>query len=262
MAQEPNDLVMTTNAGHAMPMRAPRRRRPFLVALLAVLLAAAGAGMIGVVGFLIFLARLPVSEVTPPHDADGIVVLTGGSSRISDAMELLAVGYGKRLLISGVHPTNGVSDIQRSLPDSQPLLGCCVDLDRSAVNTRSNAVETRRWVRERGFRSLIVVTSNYHMPRAIVELSHAMPDVALIPFPVVGDKWNDEPWWTSGAAMRLLVLEYAKYVAAEVRVRLDKLGLSTMVASGDPSPGSHTRSDLSHQDVRHDVARRSGVSMN
>jgi hypothetical protein len=64
-------------------------------------------------------------------------VLTGGSSRVSDAMQLLAGGYGKRLLISGVHPTNAASDISRSLPDNQSLLGCCVDLDRSAVNTRS-----------------------------------------------------------------------------------------------------------------------------
>ena len=96
-------------------------------------------------------------------------------------MELLAGGYGKRLLISGVHPTSGASDISRSLPDNQSLLGCCVDLDRSAVNTRSNAAETRRWVRERGFKSLIVVTSNYHMPRAIAEMSHAMPDVDADP---------------------------------------------------------------------------------
>jgi uncharacterized SAM-binding protein YcdF (DUF218 family) len=202
-----------------------------------------------VVGFVVFLRQLPATEVKPPRDADGIVVLTGGSSRISDAMELLSVGYGKRLLISGVHPTSGAPEIQRSLPDSQALLGCCVDLDHSAVNTRSNATGTRRWVRERGFRSLIVVTSNYHMPRAIVELSHAMPDVALIPFPVVGDKWNDEPWWTSGAAMRLLLLEYAKYVAAEMRVSLDRFGLGSMVAADEPeSPG--------------DLARRSAATVN
>jgi uncharacterized SAM-binding protein YcdF (DUF218 family) len=70
-----------------------------------------------------------------------------------------------------------------------------------------------------------VVTSNYHMPRAIVELSHAMPDIELIPFAVVGDKWRDEPWWTSGATLRLLLSEYAKYVAAALRVRLADLGL-------------------------------------
>ena len=230
-------------------MAVPFWRRSLRFARLMVFLAAIAV----VAGFAVFLQKLPETEAKPTRDADGIVVLTGGSSRVSDAMELLSVGYGKRLLISGVHPTNGASDIQRSLPDSQPLLGCCVDLDHSAVNTRSNAVETRRWVRERGFHSLIVVTSNYHMPRAIVELSHAMPDVTLIPFPVVGDKWNDEPWWASGAAMRLLLLEYAKYVAAEVRVRLDRFGLTTMVATDEATP--------THDQTR-DLARRSTVSDN
>ncbi len=210
---------MTLDEAKRSRPRVPFRRLRLVLGVGAAMVAA------GFAGFVVFLNELPKSEVKPWRDADGIVVLTGGSSRVSDAMELLAVGYGKRLLISGVHPTNGAADIQRSLPESQPLLRCCVDLDHSAVNTRSNAVETRRWVRDRGFHSLIVVTSNYHMPRAIVELSHAMPEVALIPFPVVGDKWNDEPWWTSGAALRLLMREYAKYLVAEVRVRLDRLGL-------------------------------------
>jgi uncharacterized SAM-binding protein YcdF (DUF218 family) len=193
------------------------------------------------VGFVAFLSQLRGVEVNPARNADGIVVLTGGSSRVSDAMELLAGGYGKRLLISGVHPTNAASDISRSLPDNQSLLGCCVDLDRSAVNTRSNAAETRRWARERGFKSLIVVTSNYHMPRAILELSHAMPDVTLIPFVVIGDKWRDEPWWTSGATLRLLLLEYAKYVVAELRVRLDDIGIDLMPEVSDQQPAQAPR---------------------
>jgi uncharacterized SAM-binding protein YcdF (DUF218 family) len=125
-------------------------------------------------------------------------------------------------LISGVHWANGSADISRLLPDSSPLLNCCIDLDRSAVNTRSNAAETRRWARDRGLRSLIIVTSNYHMPRALVELSHAMPDVTLVAYPVIGDKWRDEPWWTSGAAARLLLTEYTKYLAACVRVHVDR----------------------------------------
>ena len=190
------------------------------------------------VGFVGFLSQLRGAEIKPAGTADGIVVLTGGSSRVSDAMELLAGGYGKRLLISGVHPTNAASDISRSLPENQSLMGCCVDLDHSAVNTRSNAFETRRWARERGFKSLIVVTSNYHMPRAIVELSHAMPDIELIPFAVVGDKWRDEPWWTSGATFRLLLSEYVKYVAAEVRVRLADAGLDLVPEFGEQPTGS------------------------
>lgn len=153
-------------------------------------------------------------------------------------MDLLAGGYGKRLLISGVHPTNGFNDIQRSLPDSQRLLACCVDLDRSAVNTRSNATETRRWAVERGFKSLIVVTSNYHMPRAIVELSNAMPDIKLFPFAVIGDKWRDEPWWASGAALRLLLSEYAKFLFAELRVAVGGTESNDRPESGDISPAA------------------------
>jgi uncharacterized SAM-binding protein YcdF (DUF218 family) len=200
-----------------------------LVAILAVGFFAAAVGFVG------YLAQLRGAEVKPERQADGIVVLTGGSSRVSDAVDLLAGGYGKRLLISGVHPTNDASDISRSLPESRPMINCCVDLDYSAINTRSNAAQTRRWVHERGFRSLIVVTSNYHMPRAVVELSHAMPDIDLIPYAVVGEKWRDEPWWTSAPTLRLLLSEYAKYVAAEVRVRLADLGLNL---APEPEPGS------------------------
>jgi len=193
------------------------------------------------IGFVGFLAQLRGAETEPANRADGIVVLTGGSSRVSDAMELLAGGYGKRLLISGVHPTSAASDISRSLSDNQSLLRCCVDLDRSAINTRSNAAETRRWARERGFKSLIVVTSNYHMPRAIVELSHAMPDVRLIPFAVVGEKWRDESWWASSATVRLLLSEYVKYVAAEVRVHLADAGFDLMPEIADQQSGSPHR---------------------
>ena len=230
MPSQPDDTPLTA------PVAAPRGfLRATLVAALAIVLVAAGLGFVG------FLSQLRGAEAEPASHADGIVVLTGGSSRVSDAMELLAGGYGQRLLISGVHPTNAASDISRSLSDNQSLLSCCVDLDRSAVNTRSNAAETRRWAHERGFTSLIVVTSNYHMPRAIVELTHAMPDIRLIPFAVVGEKWRDEPWWTSGATVRLLLSEYVKYVAAELRVRLADAGLDLMPEAADLPTGSLPR---------------------
>ena len=213
---------MTTQSDDSSPnARSHASRQPLRAAMIGLL----GIVLVAALGFVVFLSKLRYVESAPERKADGIVVLTGGSSRVSDAMELLAAGYGKRLLISGVHPTIAASDISRSLQESQALFHCCVDLDHSAVNTRSNAAETRRWANERGFKSLIVVTSNYHMPRAIAELSHAMPDIALIPFAVIGDKWRDEPWWTSGATMRLLLSEYAKYVAAELRVRLADLGI-------------------------------------
>lgn len=192
-------------------------------------------------GFVAFLSQLRGAEIAPDRKADGIVVLTGGSSRVSDAMELLAAGYGRRLLISGVHPTSTASDISRTLPENQSFMRCCVDLDRFAVSTRGNALETRRWAHERGFKSLIVVTSNYHMPRAIVEFSHAMPETTLIPFAVVGDKWREEPWWTSGSTLRLLLSEYVKYIAAELRTRLEDFGIDVAPEMSEQPAGSQPK---------------------
>ena len=149
------------------------------------------------------------------------MVLTGGASRISDAIELLAAGRGKRLLISGVHRTTTTAEIARINPRYQGLVACCVDLDYSAINTVGNAIETRRWARERGFTSLIVVTSAYHMPRTMAELEQQMPDTVLVPFPVVTEKLRNEPWWASAPTARLILSEYAKFVVAQLRMRIE-----------------------------------------
>src|SRR5712671_3982502 len=96
----------------AAPMAAPRGwLRAVIVVALAIVFVTIAIGFVG------FLSQLRGAEMNPSRKADGIVVLTGGSSRVSDAMELLAGGFSKRLLISGVHPTNAASDISRSLPD-------------------------------------------------------------------------------------------------------------------------------------------------
>ena len=185
-----------------------------LLALCAVLL---------ICGFAAFIWRLPSQQVALDENADGIVVLTGGNSRVSDALELLASGRGKRLLITGVNPGTTTGDIAREVVDYNAILACCVDLDYSAQNTFENAVQARRWALEHGFHSLIVVTSAYHMPRALAELAHQLPDVALIAFPVVSDRLRIEPWWSNGATTRLVVSEYLKYLAAKVRMRFDAL---------------------------------------
>jgi uncharacterized SAM-binding protein YcdF (DUF218 family) len=190
--------------------------------MMAGMFTAIGVGTVLAVGagFLWFAQSVPTEEVRLQHDADGIVVLTGGSSRIADAVELLAAGRGKRLLITGVHPATSTRELARVMPGNQYLLKCCVDLDHSAINTLGNAAETRRWARDRGFRSLIVVTSAYHMPRSMAELTSQLPDVRLVAFPVVTEKLRAEPWWTNPPIAKLLISEYLKYMLAQVRMRL------------------------------------------
>ena len=181
---------------------------------------AAGAVLLGG-GFCWFVLTIPAEEVTLDRNADGIVVLTGAASRIPDAIELLAAERGKRLLISGVHRATRAREIVRLAPLYSKFFTCCIDLDKAALNTFGNALETKRWTREHNFNSLIVVTSNWHMPRAMAELAHQLPDTKLIPFPVVSEKVKNEPWWSNPEMARFFLAEYLKYLFALTRMRLD-----------------------------------------
>ena len=207
-------------AGSQIAERGSGRAGPggFVRALRWVAAGAAIGALVVVGGFMWFLYHVAPNEISLSEKADGIVVLTGGASRIEDAIELLAQSNGRRLLISGVNRSTSDRAIARLRPEHATIVACCVDLDRAAVNTTTNATETRRWARERGFKSLIVVTSNYHMPRAMAELSHQLPDVALIAFPVVSDRLK--AGWANGPTLRLLFTEYVKYMVAVARMRV------------------------------------------
>jgi uncharacterized SAM-binding protein YcdF (DUF218 family) len=173
------------------------------------------------VGFGWFIVNIAGDEVTLDTRADGIVALTGAAARIPDAIELLATDRGKRLLITGVHRATSSKEIARLTPLYSRYFTCCIDLDRSALNTFGNALETKRWARAHNFNSLIVVTSNWHMPRAMAELAHQLPDVTLIAYPVISEKVKTEPWWSSLDTARFLFAEYLKYVLALARMHLD-----------------------------------------
>ena len=202
------------------PSARPSRALLWRVGWSTLLLCAVAALLLGL-GFVWFIWRVPADEVPLDRDADGIVALTGGASRIADAIELLASGRGKRLLISGANRATNSNEISRLNPEFKRWVRCCVDFDRS-LNTLGNAIETKRWAESQGFRSLIVVTSNYHMPRALAEISHQLPGVALVPFPVVTDRQRAEPWWAGGTTTKLMLSEYVKYVFARLRMGLNR----------------------------------------
>jgi uncharacterized SAM-binding protein YcdF (DUF218 family) len=189
-----------------------------LALLLPLAVASALAG-----GFAWFVASAGMAATPPPH-ADGIVVLTGGAERVETALKLLADNQARLLLVSGVGAgTEFAALAHRAGVDTH--LGERVTLGRAAGSTRGNAAETAEWVEANAIRSLIVVTAGYHMPRAIAELSRALPGIALHPVPVVPPAVGHR----SAATLRLLAGEYMKWLAAEA-------GLSALGSRGDAHP--------------------------
>ncbi|MEZ5810382.1 MAG: YdcF family protein [Rhizobiaceae bacterium] len=180
-----------------------------------VALFAAAAYLAGFVLFASHVAGLKTPASLPA--ADAIVVLTGGQSRLEAAVELLRSGKGKRLLISGVHPAARRPALQRATGAEASLFACCVDIDRAALDTTGNAVESAKWLTKNGFSSIIVVTNNYHMPRSLLEMSRTTEGIELIAYPVVNADLGHGGWLTKPAALRVLFTEYGKFAMALLR---------------------------------------------
>ncbi len=172
-------------------------------------------------GFSWFLRTTAREPTDPPH-ADGIVALTGGADRVETALHLLEQGHARLLLVSGVGHAADLTDLARRAGVDAHLADR-VTLGRLATSTRGNASETAEWVRANDITSLIVVTASYHMPRAMTELSRALPGVTLYPDAVNPPALRN---WRDGPMLRLLAGEYTKWLAVE-------LGLSSLAPRGD-----------------------------
>jgi uncharacterized SAM-binding protein YcdF (DUF218 family) len=193
--------------------------------------------LIWTAGLLAFGARVARSTPAPvPEAADGIVALTGPSStRIDAAMKLLEDGKGGRLLVSGVNRKVSRADMRSVSRAPGRLYDCCVDLGFSAADTRGNARETAAWARAYGFRRLIVVTADYHMPRAILELRGALPEGRFQPYPVATNEIDAHAWWRTGEGFRRMTYEYCKYLVILAREALLGLGGRAQPAPGAPA---------------------------
>lgn len=181
------------------------------------LVAAATAAMFGMLGFLLFSYLIVNGRAGGAVAADAIVVLTGGEARIPEGIRLLREGKGQRLLISGVNPVTTRGELAELAPNSKKLFRCCIDVGHEARDTPGNADETREWVNGRGFKSLIVVTASYHMPRSLAELRRALPDTRLIPYAVNPSNVHVDRWWAHRGTLRLMASEYLKFAPAFLR---------------------------------------------
>jgi uncharacterized SAM-binding protein YcdF (DUF218 family) len=154
-----------------------------------------------VLGYAVFAVGLP-RPAGDEQRTDGIVVLTGGAGRLERGLKLLELGQGKRLLVSGVERTVRPVELAERYDVSMELFDCCIDLGRESVDTRSNAEETIRWLRRHEFKTVRLVTTDWHMPRALFELEHRSgPE-----FSVIGDAVASRP------NFRQLFTEYNKYL--------------------------------------------------
>ncbi|HLB80724.1 MAG TPA: YdcF family protein [Dongiaceae bacterium] len=195
----------------------PRRLLAGLGAAALILLGSWGGGLVG------FVARIPREPARAAVPTDAIVVLTGGSERLKEGLRLLAFRRAGSLFVSGVY--QGV-DLARLLQGVGPLddaplnpdtVACCIELGHGAGNTEGNARETAAWMAARGFRSLRLVTADYHMQRSLLEFRRAMPDVEILPHPVFPGHVKRDGWWHSPGTAALLMSEYGKYLVARLR---------------------------------------------
>lgn len=168
-------------------------------------------------GGLVWFAESMVETVEDPSTTtDAIVVLTGGSQRVQTGLQLLTAGKAKKLFVSGVYHGTDVTallHVERQSPDS---VQCCIALGHAADNTYGNALETAAWMRQEGYRSLRLVTANYHMRRALLEFARVMPEARIVPHPVFPETVR-ERWWAWPGTLDLIIGEYDKYLWALVR---------------------------------------------
>lgn len=184
------------------------------------------AGLIWCVGLFAFASR--VERSTPaldPEAADAVVALTGRSTaRLKVAMDLLLQRKGQRLLISGVNPAATREDIRDVTQAYNRIYDCCVDLGWRAEDTVGNAEETAAWARSKGYGRIIVVTADFHMPRALLELRAVMPEGVFVAHPIATEQLDARRWERSPRAAKFMIGEFNKYLVVLGREAFLSLG--------------------------------------
>ncbi|MDX1950328.1 MAG: YdcF family protein [Rickettsiales bacterium] len=159
---------------------------------------------------------------------DAIIVLTGGSERVRNALYLLEKNYADKLFISGVNvdvKPHEIFVIHNYSEEQTKRLLSKVFLGYSANDTIQNAAEIERWIRRNNLKSIRLITSNYHIKRAMIEVQARLPDIKIIPHAVMPINIRFDEWWKEKTSRDLLVQEYNKLILAKTRILLEGFGL-------------------------------------
>jgi uncharacterized SAM-binding protein YcdF (DUF218 family) len=203
-----------------------------LIAVLAVVLLWLG----GLIAFVVTVQHEHAPDPAP--QVDGVVALTGASNaRITEAMALLERGKAREVLVSGVNRDVTREQLRQAAGAPPGLYDCCVELGYEAEDTIGNAREIADWVRRKDFRSLIVVTSDYHMPRSLIEIHSQLPGVKLVAYPVATPSLDGPRWWRSALGARRLTVEYCKFLVVATREGL--ISLWKGLSGGGKPPAAH-----------------------
>ena len=159
--------------------------------------------------FFIYLIPFSLQEILEP--TDGIVVFTGGKTRLQTALSLFQQKKSKHLLISGVNRDATFRDVVGETPFVYVTLGY------QAQDTFGNAEETAAWVKAHQIKTLRLITSNYHMPRSLLELRRYLPDIRIIPHAIIREKFWTPHWWRHFPILTLVIQEYNKFLFALLR---------------------------------------------
>ena len=161
-------------------------------------------GVIWALGFVAFAVTLP--QPLDEGASDVVIVPTGGAGRIARGLEVVRQGQAKELFVSGVDPEVRPGEFAEEFKVGGAAMECCVTLGYAAVDTHSNAQEAADWLKEHGFSSVRLVTSDWHMHRAYAEFRSIVPDDIII----IQDAISANP------SLSTLFLEYHKFLASRV----------------------------------------------
>ena len=166
-----------------------------------------------------FVLTLPQPQKGLPASTDGLVVPTGGQARIQEGLLLLHSKTAQRMLITGVGKTVSKQVLAGQLNLSAEHLvtfSCCVDIEKTAMDTKGNAIAARYWADANQFSTIRLVTANYHLPRAHLEFTRLLPDRTITGWPVIPPDLQLGNWHQNWSAIRLLAKEYTKYLLARL----------------------------------------------